>query len=300
MSQGALFLLDHGVPLLEGADVALAVFLDVGDAFGSSACSRDRRDVRDAVLDGCLPQVGVIVDGLFAGGGVDDKVDVAVRHEVEDVRTAFIEFQDFLGLDAGGIDGVAGGAGGDDLEAGFIEELRDFDDLVLVLAVDGDEDRAFEGQGGRCAFLSFEERAARGPGDAEDFAGGPHFGAEDRVDFLEHLEGEDRFLDTVVRDVALAELGDGRFTAGQFGSDDVGGDGHHGDAADLGDQRDRTGRTRVGFEDIDDTVLDGVLHVHEADDVHLFGDLSRVVLDGLKGVLRNVLVVMLEMVLKTM
>ena len=130
---GVLFLLDHGVPLLEGADVALAVFLDVGDAFGGSAGRGDGRDVRDAVLDGRFPQVGVVVDGLFSGGGVDDEVDVAVRHEVHDVRAPFVQLQHLFGFDAGGVDGVAGGAGGDDLEAGLVEQFRDLDDFFLRL-----------------------------------------------------------------------------------------------------------------------------------------------------------------------
>ena len=64
--RGGLLLRDHGVPLLEGADVALAVFLDVSDAFGGSAGRGDGRDVRDAVLDGRFPQVGVSLHQYWA------------------------------------------------------------------------------------------------------------------------------------------------------------------------------------------------------------------------------------------
>ena len=74
----------------------------------------------------------------------------------------------------------------------------------------------------------------------------------------------------------------------QIRCDDVRSDRYHADAADLGYERDCAGCARVGFENEDLAHLDGILHVHQTDNMHLFGYLSRIFLDGLKVLLRNV------------
>ena len=127
---------------------------------------------------------------------------------VEDIRTPFIEFSDSLDRDLRFLEKVAGPACRHELKAGFVERFRDRHYFELILIVDGQKGSALERQSRLRALLRFVERHAGCHRKAEDLACGAHFGAEDRVDFLEHVEREDSFLDTVIRDLTLAESGD--------------------------------------------------------------------------------------------
>ena len=69
---------DHGVPLLQRTDIAVAVFLDVTDSFRSRARRVDRCDIRDACLDGILSEIAVIMNTVFTDRRVDDQLDLAV------------------------------------------------------------------------------------------------------------------------------------------------------------------------------------------------------------------------------
>ena len=86
----------------------------------------------------------------------------------------------------------------------------------------------------------------------------------------------------------LFQLRNRGFPAGQLGGNDIRSDRNHADVADLGYQRDGTGRSGIGFQHVDSIVLNGVLHVHQANDMHLFRDLSGVLLDGLQMLIGNV------------
>ena len=179
--------------------------LDLGDAFGSGLCGSHGGDVRNSLLDGILAQIAVIVDRFLAAGGVDNHLDLAVGHQIQNVRTSLIELLHPLYRDVVLLDEVAGGACGHQLEAVLIEALRNLRNLRLVLGVDGDECGAFGRKDAACALLGLEEGLAGGSGDSENLAGGTHLRSENRVNLLEHIEGEDCFLDAVVRNLALAE-----------------------------------------------------------------------------------------------
>ena len=62
--------------------------------------------------------------------------------------------------------------------------------------------------------------------------------------------------------------------------DDFGGNGHHLDVADLGDQRHGAACAWIGLEHVDHVVFDGVLHVHKAAHMHGFRDALGVIADG--------------------
>ena len=61
----------------------------------------------------------------------------------------------------------------------------------------------------------------------------------------------------------------------------------HLDVADLRDQRHGPRRPRVGFEDVDDVLADGVLDVHQPDDVQLHRDSPGVLADRVDVLLRD-------------
>ena len=243
--------------------------------------------VRDPCLDGRLADIAVIVDALISGRGVDDHVKLAVGDHIQDIGASFIDLQHALSLNAFLLKGLVGIAGRVDLEAVLPEASGQFYDLRLVLLVDRDQDGTLQRQPGAGRFLRLVEGFTCRRGQAQDFTGGSHLRSQDRVDLLEHVEGEDRFLDTVIRDMLLFQLRNRGFPAGQLRGDDIRGDRDHADVADLGYQRNGTGRSGIGFQHVDSIVLNGVLHVHQADDMHLFRDLSGVLLDGLQMLFGN-------------
>ena len=82
-------------------------------------------------------------------------------------------------------------------------------------------------------------------------------------------------------DLVIAKLRNGAGLASQRGSNDLRSYLNHVYAAHLGNQRNRSGSTRVSLKNVHGVVLDGVLHIHQTADVHLNGDLSGVLLDCL-------------------
>ena len=146
--------------------------------------------------------------GILSDRRVDDELNISVRHMVKDVRTSFIELPDSLDRDLRFHEKVTGLAGSHELKAGFAERFRDRDNFKLVLVVDGNKSCSPERKSRLRTLLSFVERHAGRRRKAQDFACGAHLGTEDRIDFLEHVEREDSFLDTVIRDLTLAESGD--------------------------------------------------------------------------------------------
>ena len=65
---------------------------------------------------------------------------------------------------------------------------------------------------------------------------------------------------------------------------DLGGDAGDRLADHLGDERHRAAGARVDLEDVDVAVLDGELHVHQADDLQRQGQLSRLALESRRSI----------------
>ena len=117
--------------------------------------------------------------------------------------------------------------------------------------------------------LRFGEGALEAGVEAHHLAGGFHLRAQDGVDVGEAGEREHRLLH---RDVRRDRIVVQREVGGQFGP------GHHpgadlGDrhAGRLGDERHGAGGARIHLQHVDRVVLDGVLHVHQPDDVQRLG-----------------------------
>ena len=169
----------------------------------------------------------------------------------------------------------------EDLKSAFFKDLCSLNSLFLILAVNRDKHISLKWKLVACSFLCLKESLTCGCCKSKHLACGSHLRSEDRVNFLEHIEREDCFLYSVVRDHLVVEFRYGRRSACKVARHDVCSDLNHVGAGYLGYERYRSGCTGVSLEHEDYAVFDRILHVHETYDIHLYSDLSRVFLDGL-------------------
>ena len=134
------------------------MFLDIADSLSCRACRIDRGDIRNACLDGVLPQIAVVVNTVFADRRVDDELYFAISNKVKDIGASLIELLDALSGNACFLDQIAGASGSEDLEAAFTEDRSYFRNLRLIFFVDGDKDGSFCGKRSISGFLRFEVR----------------------------------------------------------------------------------------------------------------------------------------------
>ena len=249
------------------------------DALDGVVGTGEGRDVRHLVLDGGLTDGAFVLDGVaLCPRRVDDEVHLLVQDDVEDVRAAFGDLVHHFALDTGLLVELGGAFGSVDLEAELLELLADFDGLFrqVNLVGEADEHGTFVREEGTCGFLALVVSEGVVVGEAEHFASGAHFGAENRVHLRELVEGEHGFLGAVVVELLVLEL-----EVFELGTEhEAGGEASHLRVTNLGDQRHRAACARVGFEDEHLAVFDGVLHIHEAANVEGFGNLPGVILDG--------------------
>ena len=257
-----------------------------GDALDGVVGTGEGRDVRNLVLDGGLTDGAFVLDSVaLCPRRVDDEVHLLVQDDVEDVRAAFGDLVHHFALDAGLLVELGGTFGGVDLEAELLEFLADFDGLFRQVNLIGQANQhgTFVREEGTGGFLALVVSEGVVVGEAEDFAGGAHFGAEHRVHLRELVEGEHGFLGAVVVELLVLELQVFELRAEHKAGSEAG----HLGVANLGDQRHRAGGARVRFEDEHLAVFDSVLHVHEAANVEGFGNLTGVIFDGCQVFLRD-------------
>ena len=257
-----------------------------GDALDGVVRTGERGDVRHLVLDGGLADSAFVLDGVaLCPRRVDDEVHLLVQDDVEDVRAALSNLVHHFALHAGLLVELGGAFGSVNLEAELLEFFADFDGLFRQVNLVGEANQhgTFVRKEGTCGFLALVVSEGVVVGEAEDFAGGAHFGAENRVHLRELVEREHSFLGAVMVELLVLEL-----QVFELGTEhQAGREAGHLRVTDLGDQRHRAGCARVRFEDEHLAVFDGVLHVHEAANVEGFGNLARVILDGREVFLRD-------------
>ena len=90
----------------------------------------------------------------------------------------------------------------------FLQLLADFNRLFrqVNLVGEADEHGTFVREEGTCGFLALVVSEGVVVGEAEDFASGAHFGAENRVHLRELVEREHSFLGAVVVELLVLEL----------------------------------------------------------------------------------------------
>ena len=139
---GSHAILNQAMVLLEGGDGEF-LFLEGADGGDGGDGGAEVGAVTDLVLHGTGTDFDFVLAGLVATWGVDDKVDIAVFHHVDDVGALLLgEFVEALAGDSFVLEATVGAAGGEDLEAHVGKVLRDGDGAVFVAVVDAEEDVA--------------------------------------------------------------------------------------------------------------------------------------------------------------
>ena len=139
----------------------------------------DGRHIWYFCLDGCLTQIAVVINAVFADWRVDDQVDLSVCDQVVDIRASLIEFLYFLCGNTGLCDLLVSISGSKNTETAFMQRSGNFYSFRAVLTVYGNQYRTFQRQLRLCCFLRFVERFAVGVGKSQYFAGisGPRIGS---------------------------------------------------------------------------------------------------------------------------
>ena len=153
-------------------------------------------------------------------------------------------------------------------------------DPHLVVAAHRDEHRALARHARAAAELALGERDLERAVDAHDLAGRTHLRTKHGVDAGEAREREDGFLHADVVELLFLQLEIGEL----FARHDARGNLRDRRADHLRHERHRTRGARIDFQHVDIAVLDGKLHVHQADDVEAEGKLTRLPLQLLDGV----------------
>ena len=160
-----------------------------GDALHGVVGTSEGRDVRHLVLDGGLADGAFVLDGVaLCPRRIDDEVHLLVQDDVENIRAAFSNLVHHFALDTGCFVELGGAFGSVNLEAEFLEFLADFDGLFRQVNLIGEANQhgTFVREEGTCGFLALVVSEGVVVGEAEDFAGGAHFGAENRVHLREN------------------------------------------------------------------------------------------------------------------
>ena len=205
---GTLHFFNRSVVFLQALHSTMSVPCS-GDALNGVVGTGEGRDVRNLVLDGGLADSAFVLDGVaLCPRRIDDEVHLLVQDDVEDVRAAFSNLVHHFALDAGLLIELGGSFGGVNLEAELLKFLADFDGLFRQVNRVGQANQygTFVREEGTGGFLALVVSEGVVVGEAEDFAGGAHFGAENRVHLRELVEGEHGFLGAVVVELLVLEL----------------------------------------------------------------------------------------------
>ena len=101
----------------------------------------------DFMLHGARANFDLIFAGFVAAWGIDNEMDIAVFHHVDDIRTpVFCKFVETLDFDALIFESLIGATSGVDLETEFSEFSGHRDCSVFVTIVDRKEDIALFGE----------------------------------------------------------------------------------------------------------------------------------------------------------
>src|SRR5271155_768821 len=269
--------------VLEGGNVG-GVSGHGANAAGGGAGGRQRGDAGNVVAHGGAANGFFVVEGFAAERRVDDQIHLAGLDQVHDIRAALVHFVHRFKLDPRASECCAGASRGDDSQAGGSEVLGDGGDMALVVVVDAHEDNSRERQALACGELRLGKGEAECGGNAHYFASRAHLGTEDGIHAAEFIERErGRFHGVELADgeflhathvhnrkMQVFELAAGHQARGDLGQRDAGG------FADVGNG---AGGAWIHFKDEDLVVLDGVLHVHQADNVESAGEAHSVIAD---------------------
>src|SRR5579863_834760 len=161
------------------------------DSQSCRVCGRKRCDAGNVMPDCGAPDGFFVVERFAAERRVDDQINLARLHEVDDVWATFVHLEHGFRFNSRSFQRRRGAARREEAESEFFQSFAEWTDLTLVAVVDAEEDCAFERQALTSSELCFCECLAVGGRNAHDFTGRSHFGAENRVDAAEFAEGKD-------------------------------------------------------------------------------------------------------------
>ena len=201
-------------------------------------------------------------------GRVHDQRDFTVFHHVDDVRAAFIDLVHHLTGDAIFAEEGTGAACCDDAEPKVGEDAHGLDhDLGFIRVLDRDEHLTLGRQDHTRAQLCLEEGAFKGGVAAHDLTGRAHFRPKDRVHAREAGEGQNGLFHGERVDIGIDQIKRGQFLTGH----DARGDRRDRRVHRLGHKGHGARGTRVHLNQVDLTVFDCELDVHQADHVQTLG-----------------------------
>ena len=147
--------------------------------------------MRDLLGDGRGADLHFVLTRLVGGGRVDDELDLAVLHHVDDVRARLlVELEHAVAGNALGQETLVGAAGGEDGETEFRHVAGDIDGAGLVTIGYREEHVARRGQRVERGDLRLRVGHAPIDVDAHHLTGGFHFRAEHDVDAGEAVPRE--------------------------------------------------------------------------------------------------------------
>ena len=188
-------------------------FLDGGDIDGTQVGAAalgpdgedgpggvDGSDAGHRVLHGGAADFEAVGAVLAApGGGVDDQIHGAGGDHVQDVGVGLGHPGHPAALDPGGLQGVGGAGGGQDLNAHIGHAPGNAHDLALVLVLHGDDDPAAPlGRLHVGPLEGLQQGLGEGLGQAQALAGGLHLRAKAGVHVGQLFKGEHGHLHRVV------------------------------------------------------------------------------------------------------
>ena len=242
--------------------------------------------VRDAVIQGDGADFAGVLDRGGTLGGVHHQLDFAVFQHVHHVWPAFIDLFDDFAVNAVAFEKTRRPLGGDQIKAEVDHDLCRFHQLCgFVCVLDGKEHAPCGGQHRARPHLRLEESAGEVAVPAHDFAGRPHFRTQDRVDTGEAGKGQHRLFHAEPRHVRVCQCHRvaqrqhviitginsirraHREVAQRFPRHDTGRNGRDRAVGRLGHKGHSTRGARVHLDQENFAILDGKLHVHQANNI---------------------------------
>src|SRR5947207_3511416 len=169
-----------GVVFLETAHAQFAL-LQRADPVRTGQGGPHRRHDRYPLGERGIANAHFVLTRNFSTRSVDDKFDVAIFYEIENVRTTFPELENFRDWNFRGRQHVECAGGGNDSEPKPHKFTHDWDNSLLIAVLYADENVSARGQRWRGSHLRFCIGKPKIDIHSHDFAGRFHLGAERNI-----------------------------------------------------------------------------------------------------------------------
>src|SRR5579859_1496004 len=107
---------------------------------------RQRGDTRNVIANGGTPDGFFVVERFAAERGVNDQIDLASFHEVNDVGPAFVYLKHGFRFNSRGFEGRSRATRGEQAEAEIMEFFAKRSDVLFVAIIDAKKNSAFARQ----------------------------------------------------------------------------------------------------------------------------------------------------------